>query len=106
MRQRLLLVQFNRLVGGATSVACGRRGMLPTRRSQGRGYVYDDEQDPYQMHNLVDLPEARDLQSQMDALLNAKLKEAGDEFKPADYYIEKWGYKGKLNAVEGRCRLP
>ena len=42
------------------------------------------------------MAENQDLQSKLDALLNAKLKAAGDEFKPADYYLEKWGYKDRV----------
>ena len=33
----------------------------------------------------------------MDALLDKKLREAHDEFRPADYYLEKWGYKDRVD---------
>jgi hypothetical protein len=33
----------------------------------------------------------------MDALLDKKLREAHDEFKPADDYLETWGYKDRLD---------
>jgi len=36
----------------------------------------------------------------MDSLLNARLKAAGDEFKPAVYYLEKWDTK--LASMPGR----
>jgi hypothetical protein len=33
----------------------------------------------------------------MDALLDKKLREAHDEFKPTDDYLEKWGYKDRVD---------
>jgi len=40
----------------------------------------------------------RDLQKQLDDLLNKKRKAAHDDFKPADPYLMKWGYKDRINA--------
>ncbi|MFC4870996.1 sulfatase [Negadavirga shengliensis] len=54
--------------------------------------LYDNEQDPYQQHNLVDMPQFSQLGDYLDGLLQKRLKETGDEFLPADAYMEKWGY--------------
>jgi arylsulfatase A-like enzyme len=90
--------EWNRLVGGKEF-----RGVRTTRYTyvrdlKGPWLLYDNEQDPYQQHNLIETAEARDVQLRMDSLLNARLKAAGDEFKTADYYLEKWGYKARVNA--------
>ena len=90
--------EWNRLVGGKEF-----RGVRTTRYTyvrdlKGAWLLYDNEQDPYQQRNLVDAAEARAVQAKLDALLSARLKTAGDEFKPADYYLAKWGYKDRVNA--------
>jgi len=43
---------------------------------------------------------------QLNSLLDARLKAAGDEFKPADYYLGKWGYKDRVNAQGALPALP
>jgi arylsulfatase A-like enzyme len=73
------------------------------RDINGPWLLYDNLDDPYQQKNLIGLPEAAELQQAMEALLEKKLKQAHDEFKPADYYLEKWGYKDR---VDGRGALP
>jgi hypothetical protein len=39
------------------------------------------------------------LQEQLDRVLGRKLKERGDEFRPAAHYIEKWGYAVDANGT-------
>jgi len=90
--------EWNRLVGGKEF-----RGVRTTRYTyvrdlKGPWLLYDDDEDPYQQHNLVNEPEFHELQTKLDALLNARLKAAHDDFKPADYYLTKWGYKDRVNA--------
>ncbi|MEA1888082.1 MAG: DUF4976 domain-containing protein [Bacteroidota bacterium] len=60
---------------------------------EGPWLMYDNEKDPYQMNNLVDNPEYEYLLKELDSILSEKLNMIGDEFKPREYYIEKWGYK-------------
>jgi arylsulfatase A-like enzyme len=62
------------------------------RDLKGPWLLYDDQTDPYQEKNLVGEPEAADTQAKLDALLTRRLKAAGDEFLPADQYIEQWKY--------------
>jgi arylsulfatase A-like enzyme len=54
--------------------------------------LYDNEQDPYQMHNLVEMPQFTQLKNYLDGLLKAKLEATNDEFLPADEYMKKWNY--------------
>jgi hypothetical protein len=58
----------------------------------GPWFLFDHKNDPLQMHNLVNEPGYEDLQQQMEEKLQQKLAEIGDEFRPREYYIEKWGY--------------
>jgi len=62
------------------------------RDLKGPWLLFDDEADPYQEKNLVGVPEAVEIQAKLDALLNQRLKAAGDEFLPGEKYVEKWKY--------------
>jgi arylsulfatase A-like enzyme len=90
--------EWNRLVGGREFRGLRTMRYTYVRDLKGPWLLYDDDQDPYQQHNLVGTAEFHELQTRLDALLNARLNAAGDEFKPADYYLGKWGYKDRVNA--------
>lgn len=52
--------------------------------------LFDDRNDPYQTNNLV---KQTALCQEMDQRLQATLKAAHDDFRPADYYVKKFGYQ-------------
>ncbi|WP_158860429.1 sulfatase family protein [Lunatibacter salilacus] len=54
--------------------------------------LYENEQDPYQMTNLVDLPQFVQLRDYLDGVLAKKLAETSDEFLPADAYMRRFNY--------------
>ena len=91
--------EYNRLLGGKEYRGIRTERYTYVRDLKGPWLLYDDEKDPYQMTNLVGVADAAELQAKLDALLNEKLKAAGDEFKPADFYLDKWGYKDRVNKV-------
>ena len=62
------------------------------RDLNGPWLLFDNESDPYQMANLADRPEHAELQRRLEATLDRKLTETGDEFLPGWDYIRKWGY--------------
>lgn len=62
------------------------------RDRNGPWLLYDNLADPYQLQNLVDDPAASAHRIDLDALLQRKLDERGDEFLPGAEYVEKWGY--------------
>ncbi|WP_159019879.1 sulfatase [Algibacter sp. L3A6] len=53
--------------------------------------LFDNDEDPYQMNNLVNQAEFATLQSDLDKRLMARLKANDDQFLPGAHYIEKWG---------------
>ena len=55
--------------------------------------LFDNIKDPFQTDNLVTKPGYNKLLKQMEDVLQHELKKAGDEFRPRQYYIDKWGYK-------------
>ncbi len=54
--------------------------------------MFDDQKDPYQMENLVGDAGSRSLQEKLNGDLQSALKRIGDDFHPAQWYIEEWGF--------------
>lgn len=63
------------------------------KKLDGPWFLFDHQQDPLQMNNLINQVGYEDLQQQMEAKLQKELDKIGDEFRPREYYIEKWGYQ-------------
>jgi arylsulfatase A-like enzyme len=62
------------------------------RTPDGPFMLFDDLQDPWQMNNLADKPEAAEIQQDLDSQMNSRLKAIHDEnFKTRDFYLKKWG---------------
>mgnify|MGYP006282406989 FL=1 len=55
--------------------------------------LFDNERDPCQLQNLIGREEHADLRSELDDLLDRKLRQRGDELLPADAYLDEWGYE-------------
>lgn len=63
------------------------------RGLDGPWMLFDDQRDPYQMDNLVRDIEQAPLIAVLDAQLQRQLRRIGDEFHPAAWYVEQWGYR-------------
>jgi len=78
------------------------------RSIQGPWLLYDNQTDPYQMHNLCGQAAHKDLQQRLDRMLDARLREVHDDFLPAADYIKRAGvghYKEVISPV-GHCKSP
>jgi len=62
------------------------------RNLAGPWLLFDNQADPLQLHNLTNDPESAGLRQILNARLDAALKQAGDTFRPRQYYLDKWGY--------------
>ena len=62
------------------------------RSLDGPWLLFDNEQDPYQLHNLAGEPAHAGLQQHLDRWLQRRLDAMGDEFLPGMDYIRRWGY--------------
>ncbi|MAG84232.1 sulfatase [Candidatus Poribacteria bacterium] len=62
------------------------------RSLQGPWLLYDNLNDPYQLNNLVDLPQHLPLQDDLDQQLQRKLDQRKDQFLSGMEYINTWGY--------------
>jgi hypothetical protein len=61
--------------------------------------MFDNQVDPWQTNNLVNVPQHQALQADLEAVLARKLKERGDAFRPGSEYLEKWGYTVDKNGT-------
>jgi len=59
----------------------------------GPSMLFDMDEDPLQLNNLVDDPEFAALQARLELSLQRELEKIGDEFMPRQHYIDKWNYK-------------
>ncbi len=69
------------------------------RDLDGPWLLYDNETDPYQLDNLINKPEHRRLQADLDAELQKLLLKTDDDFQPGQTYIKKWGYNVDKNGT-------
>jgi arylsulfatase A-like enzyme len=78
------------------------------RSIHGPWLLYDNRNDPYQMHNLCGRGEARELQNKLDKALDSKLKAVKDDFLPASEYVRRAnvGHYVEVNAPVGNVRSP
>ncbi|HET6429532.1 MAG TPA: sulfatase [Phycisphaerae bacterium] len=84
--------QYTRRIGGKEYRGLRTRQHTYARDLAGPWLLYDNLADPYQLDNLVNRPEAAEIQARLDARLQARLAQAGDEFLPGDEYVRRWGY--------------
>jgi arylsulfatase A-like enzyme len=63
------------------------------RSLDGPWLLFDDTNDPLQMNNLVANPAHEGLVTELDEKLWKLLIKLGDDFKPAQWYIDKWNLK-------------
>ena len=74
------------------------RGVVTERYTYTRGLdgpwlLFDNQEDPYQLVNLIGKSDSSEIQGRLDDILTRKLKEQGDEFKPGSFYLKKWNYE-------------
>jgi arylsulfatase A-like enzyme len=91
--------QWTRKIGGREYRGVRTKRYTYCRDLNGPWLLYDNEKDPYQLENLCGTAGLAAVQDELDAILSRKLKETNDEFKPARYYIEKWGYTVDKNGT-------
>jgi arylsulfatase A-like enzyme len=78
------------------------------RSIHGPWLLYDNAADPYQRHNLIGHNAQQDLQNRLDGMLQARLKDVGDEFLPAREYVQlvNVGHYKEVNTPVGHVQSP
>lgn len=65
--------------------------------------LYDNKSDPYQMANLIDLPEHAETQRHLNELMRGHMAAIGDEFLTREEYYARYGieldHRGKVAAL-------
>lgn len=84
--------EWHRGVGGVEYRGLRSARYTYCRDLDGPWLLFDNDADAYQQRNLVDHPDYADIQAKLDALLQGKLDELGDEFLRGGQYTEQWGY--------------
>ncbi|WP_139959680.1 sulfatase family protein [Flavicella sediminum] len=59
---------------------------------KGAWLLFDDENDPFQINNLVGNKAYASIQNNLEKELAKLLKDTNDEFLPGRHYVDKWGY--------------
>ena len=85
--------QFLRSDGGREYRGIRTRNHTYARDLNGPWLLYDNEADPYQLDNLVNRASVSSIQAALEAQLQRKLSDRGDEFLPGETYIERWNYR-------------
>lgn len=85
--------QWTRANGGREYRGVRTARYTYVRDLNGAWILFDNRHDPCQLDNLCNKPEAAKVQARLEKVLAKKLEQTRDEFKPADYYVNKWGYK-------------
>ncbi|MFC1453910.1 sulfatase [Verrucomicrobiota bacterium] len=62
-----------------------------TRMIQGPWMLFDNQKDPYQENNLINIPEYESIQKKLDSKLNELLNKTGDDFQEAEVHRERLG---------------
>ncbi len=62
-----------------------------TRMLQGPWMLFDNQEDPYQEHNLINNPEYAAIQAELDTKLNQLLEKTGDDFQESEVHRHRLG---------------
>ncbi|WP_081416742.1 sulfatase family protein [Arthrobacter castelli] len=78
------------------------------RSIQGPWLLYDNENDPYQMHNLCGRPETQNVQQRLETELVSWLEKLGDDFLKASEYLarDSLTHYAECNTPVGYVRSP
>lgn len=93
--------QWHRDVGGKEYRGIRNERYTYVKDLEGPWLLYDNAKDPFQLYNLCNREEHKELQKYLDDILMSMLKERNDEFLPGSEYIKKWKY-----TTDGKGSVP
>jgi arylsulfatase A-like enzyme len=69
------------------------------RDLNGPWLLYDNQTDPYQLTNLCNRADSKQIQAALEKELSKKLRESHDDFLPAAAYMQQWNYVFTANGA-------
>ena len=84
--------EFTRQTGGKEYRGIRTMRYTYTRDLKGPWLLYDNQEDPYQMKNLVGVAGYKDLTDRLDRDLQSILDKRGDKFLQGEEYMKSFGY--------------
>ena len=84
--------EWTRALGGREYRGIRTERYTYCRSLEAAWLLFDNENDPFQLENLVDQPAYAQQQAELEALLQRELAALGDEFLDGMAYINRWGY--------------
>jgi arylsulfatase A-like enzyme len=84
--------EWSRALGGMEYRGLRTDRYTYVRNLAGPWMFYDNAADPYQLSNLVGLPDFADVEADLDGQLAARLAAIGDPFREGQWYVDQWGY--------------
>ena len=91
--------QWTRKMGGREYRGIRTVRYTYVRDLNGPWLLFDNKEDPFQLHNLVGHSASRQLETKLDSSLTQKLARTHDQFLPSENYIKQWGYKVDQNGT-------
>jgi arylsulfatase A-like enzyme len=91
--------EWERRHGGKEYRGIRTRQFTYVKDLAGPWLLYDNENDPYQLNNLVDNTEYTAIRKKLDSLLQKMLSDRKDQFLSGSEYIAKWGYTVNENGT-------
>jgi len=85
--------QWYKEIGGKEYRGLRTERFTYVRALEGPWLLFDNQEDPYQLNNLIGKEKYSDIQDELDQKLMQRLKDRNDDFLPGEKYIEKWGYE-------------
>jgi arylsulfatase A-like enzyme len=84
--------EFTPTVGGREYRGIRTERYTYVRDLHGPWLLYDNQVDPYQLTNLCNRDEVKNIQAKLEKTLQKRLRETGDKFLPGSACMEQWSY--------------
>ena len=89
--------EYTKRVGGREYRGIRTDRYTYVRDLKGPWLLFDNQTDPYQMTNLCGRTNSTQIQEKLDRKLRDRLRKSGDQFLPAQAYLDKWSYVMNAN---------
>ena len=97
--------QWPRAQGGREYRGIRTRRYTYTRSLEGPWELFDNQEDPFQQHNLIKTATHRALRDELEDKLKARLLATGDDFASGDELIKRCGYRVDARGTHVGARL-